>query len=291
MHSYLKTIGFSNIKDRIDVEKLIQKVIEAPSVKMIAKTTKKSSIVEYTAEFADGVGITVRGEIDENGQFHFEHYFPYLYGINVSTKEEVYINKRIDTDALTGMCDDYRIGVSLIFYLQNAVEFHEIKRKRKFPITAPITLSALAQEGKIILPTEKNEDKYKNNIENAKKSKLIAEAKNGDQEAIDSLTIDDIDLYATVSRRIRYEDVYSIVESSFIPYGSESDIYSILGTILDVRSTINTETNEKLFVMQIDCNQLLFEICINSNDLQGEPGAGRRFRGIIWMQGYVDFMM
>jgi len=34
---------------------------------------------------------------------------------------------------------------------------------------------------------------------------------------------------------------------------------------------------------------LSFRTCINKEDLMGEPGIGRRFKGNIWMQGSIDF--
>ena len=79
------------------------------------------------------------------------------------------------------------------------------------------------------------------------RNQLVAKAKNGDQEAIDSLTIDEIDLSTRINRRILSEDLYSIVETSFIPYGSESDNYSIIGTILNWNKANNPYTNEDIY--------------------------------------------
>lgn len=291
MHSYLKAIGFSNIKSRIEAEGLINKVVENASMKTLAKISNKISLVEYSIEYSENIGVSVRGEIDEKGKFYFDHYYPFLYGTNVSTIEELYINKKIDTQAYTGMCDDYRIGVSLIFYLHNVIDLFNFKKKINFPFSVPITLSALSCEGKIILNTYKDEEMIKNYASEVyKKSRLIADAKSGDIEAIENLTMDDIDMYANIARRIQKEDVYTMVESSFIPYGSESDIYSILGTIIDLKEVQNTETKEKLYVMLINCNQIEFEVCINKKNLYGQPSKGRRFRGTVWIQGYVDFL-
>ena len=289
MHSFLKAIGFSQLKSRKEVEALIQMVINQASERHMIRLGNSSSVAELSMEFGEGVGITVRGEYDEDEVFHMEHYFPFFSGRNVSTREQVYISKRVDTDAYTGMCDDYRLGVSLIFYLQNSIDYFNFKQK-KGQLVHSVTLSALALDGKILLPVEKNE--RQNNISNADihyRSQLIAEAKKGNQEAIDSLTVDDIDLYAMVSKRIKYEDVYSIVDTSFIPYGSESDNYTVLGTILEHNLIKNTRTGEDVCILQLDCNHLVFEVCINKNDLLGEPLPGRRFRGTVWMQGNVDF--
>ena len=41
--------------------------------------------------------------------------------------------------------------------------------------------------------------------------------------------------------------------------------------------------------MNLDCNDLNFDICINKKDLLGEPEVGRRFKGVVWLQGCVNF--
>jgi hypothetical protein len=71
-------------------------------------------------------------------------------------------------------------------------------------LNVPVILSALSVEGRTILPIKKDEIQVKNiTAEKINRNKLIAEAKKGNQEAIDSLTIDDFDTYARVSRRAK----------------------------------------------------------------------------------------
>lgn len=290
MHSFLRAIGFSKLNNRLEVDKLIHKVIEEATMKHLLSMDDKSTLAELSLEFADGVGITVRGEYDEENNFHIEHYFPFYKGLNTSTREEVFISKRVDTDAYTGMCDDYRLGVSLIFYLQNNIDYLNAKYVGNNSRTHSISLAALASEGKILLPVDKNEKAEKiSKADMRMRNQLIAEAKKGNQDAIDSLTIDDIDMYAMVSKRIKQEDVYSIVDTSFVPYGSESDNYTVLGIITEVRMVTNQHSKEILYILSLDSNNLSFEVCINKEDLFGEPCIGRRFRGTIWMQGSVDF--
>lgn len=291
MHSFLRAIGFSEIKTRKDVDKLIKHVLNNADNKRIMSVNENMTVSEISLEISDRVGITLYGEYDEMGEFHLEHYYPYLKGLNVTTKEEVFISKRVDTDAYTGLCDDYKIGVSLIFYLQNVIDYLEIKKNvRGYGSIAPVNLSALSLEGKILFPIEKSEKQIMiSKADNNHRSNLIAEARKGNQEAIESLTIDDIDMYALVSKRIRKEDIYSIVDTSFVPYGSESDNYTMLGTILDVNEITNSITDEKMYRLNIECNQLVFEVCINKKDLLGEPEPGRRFKGNIWLQGKVEF--
>lgn len=289
MHSYLKAIGF-HLSNRQEEENLIRQVIEQAEEKQIYEENG-IRFAEIRLEIAEDVGLVVRGEYDEKDEFHVEHYFPYLRGKNVSTQEEVFVSKRVDTEAFTAMCDDFRLGVSLIFYLQNAVDYMKI---REFcgdePMYHPITLAGLALRGKILLPIKKDKNMEKiMSSDVAHRTYLISEAKKGNQKAIEDLTLDDIDMYTMVSRRIQQEDVYSIVDTTFIPYGSESDNYTVLGIIQNVKTVENKMTKEEIYILQLCCNQMEFEVCINKKDLLGEPLPGRRFRGIVWMQGNVDF--
>lgn len=292
MHSYLRAIGFGNINNRMDLERLIDHTLENSKKSRTTQLNQHTSLSEITMEYGDGIGITVRGELDENNKFHMEHYFPSLNGQAVSTREEVGINKRVDSEAYTGMCDDFRIGVSLIFYLQNVVEYLE-KKNQNMPMGTPfpITLAALSLEGRILLPIEMDEVQVRNiTAETKHRNNLIAEAKKGNQDAIDSLTIDDIDTYAMISRRAKKEDIYSIVDTSFIPFGSESDNYSVIATITECSEIVNTYTKEEIYDLQLVCNDIAFRLCINKQDLLGEPVVGRRFKGNIWMQGSIGFL-
>lgn len=289
MHSFLRAVGFGSVKSRNDEEKLINLVIDNATEKQVFRMSEERSVVELKMEVAEDTGIVVRGETDARGIFHVAHYFPIRCGNSVTTEEPLFVNKRVDTDAYTGMCDDYRIGVSLIFYIQNVVDLLKNPIRKKERRRCPVYLSALATEGKILLPVEKTKkeaEKVKSDLQN--RSALIAEAKQGNPEAMQSLTFDDIDQYALVSRRIRKEDIYSIVETSFIPYGSESDNYSILGYINSVEKQTNSYTKEEFYVLNVECNEMNYDVCIHADDLLGEPLPGRRFRGNVWMQGKVE---
>ena len=98
-----------------------------------------------------------------------------------------------------------------------------------------------------------------------------------------------MDLYTTLSKKIRKQDVYSLVDTYFMPYGVECDQYSVLGEIVEARKVENFLTKETVHIMKVNCNDLEFDVCINEKDLLGEPAVGRRFKGNIWMQGYINF--
>ena len=291
MHSYLKSIGFSKIEKKKDIDELLNEVVNNYDEKIVAENESEHLYAEISKEYGINSGITVFGEYDENNVFQREYWYPYFRGAQVSSREEVLIEKHADKESYAGACDDMRVGVTLIFYLQNVGEY--ILEKGRGALTKgekAVSLSGLAKEGKILLPIKKNErkeDKDKKAINN--RNHLIAAARNGDEEAIENLTLEDIDIYTMISRRILHEDVFSIVESYFMPYGMECDQYNVMGEILECTETTNYITKEKMYQLSLECNNICLEVCINSNDLMGEPKKGRRFKGTIWLQGRVDF--
>ena len=236
-------------------------------------------------EFGQFIGIAVRGEYIDENNFQLDYYYPYFIGSGVTTEERVEIEKRSDREAYAGVCDEMRIGVTLIFYLQNVVEYLQesrTKNSRRFPVNT--TMSALSAGGVVILPIYKNESQIKSSQKlSSNRSHLMEAAREGDEEAMESLTLKDIDTYSMISRRIMTEDIFSIVDTYFMPYGIESDQYSIMGEILDYYTLENHKTQEKCYVLTINSNQLVFDVCINQEDLLGEPAPGRRFKGTIWM--------
>ena len=150
-------------------------------------------------------------------------------------------------------------------------------------------LSGLSVDGCILLPMKQKKAKTLNTVDSDKKDRkqLIAEAREGDESAMESLTMEDIDLYSSITRRIQNEDILSIVTTYFMPYGIESDQYSVLGDIIELTEEKNIITNEKIYCIKVSCNDIIFSVCINKNDLIGEPMVGRRFKGNIWMQGSI----
>ena len=292
MHRYLRAIGFSNLKSRLQVNNLLAYVIQnADEKKYTSMNDMDIMFAEYSMDFAENLGITVRGEFNEENQFVFDYYFPYSRGTQISSYEDISIERHAEKESYAGICDDIKVGVSLIFYLQNVISYLKIKNADRLPIKGTsLILSALSVDGTILLPLEKREsDLKKTKKESINRSKLIASARNGDEDAMESLTLEDIDTYTNISRKILKQDVFTLVDTYFMPYGVECDQYSVLGEIIDYQFVENKMTKEEICQMTICCNDLYFDVSINKKDLLGEPKTGRRFKGIIWMQGHINF--
>jgi hypothetical protein len=289
MHSYLRAIGFSGIQKESEAEKLLEDVYKHFDHRETARE-EQSVFLEMKKEFAPNMGIILCGDLDQEG-FHRQYYFPYYNGNGITTTEDVIVEKRVNGDSYSGVCDDGRVGVSLIFYLQNPGEYRKEQLVNQlFGRQTVTTLSGLSTSGMILLPVRKNNEQIDvQKKSSAKRNQLISAAKNGDPEAIESLTIEDMDLYSMLSRRVYTEDIYAIVDTFFMPYGIECDQYQIMGNIVDCEKVRNSITKEYIYQMRMECNDLNFDICINEKDLMGSPEIGRRFKGTIWLQGKIAF--
>ncbi len=291
MHKYMRAIGFSELTDRRKEQKLITDIVVNATHRAYTSNGEETILAEFCEDFAQNIGIAVCGEFDAEDKFTYDYFYPYLRGTGISSYEDVSVERHADKESYAGICDDIKVGVSLIFYLQNIVPYVKAQHMDMLPVKGTtLTLSGLSISGNIILPIDKDEGE-KQRIQKASlsRNKLIAAARKGDEEAIESLTLEDMDLYTSISRKILTEDVFTLVDTYFMPYGVECDQYSVLGEILDISLQVNRITKEEIYVMRINCNDLEFDICINKKDLYGEPQIGRRFKGVIWMQGYINY--
>ncbi len=290
MHSYLQAIGFSNITKE-ELDQLIYETIRKPDSHEVALDSDGNEFVEMDFEVCEHVGIAIRGVYDTNDNFKVDYYYPYCKGDVLSTNGELDIIKQSDKESYQGFCDEIRLGVNLIFYLQNTIEYlQKEKGKRGYDGERfyRTYMTGLSLEGKILLPIAEPTIK-KTNKKTTDRASLMAAAREGDENAIESLTLEDMDTYSMISKRVVKEDIYSIVRTTFMPYGIESDKFSVIGEIKEFHKLTNYVTMEELYVMHLESNDIEFNVCINEKDLLGIPEIGRRFKGNIWMQGTVEF--
>ncbi len=291
MHKYMRAIGFSEYSDRKRLKELLTDVIMNSDERGYTMNQEDIMLGEFCKNFADSVGIAVCGEFDDDDKFIYEYYYPYLSGKGITSYEDISVERHAARDSYSGVCDEMKVGISLIFYLQNMIPYVKAQSTGKLPVRGTsVTLSGLSVNGSIMMPIMKDElQKQRVKQNSVDRSNLLAAAKKGDEEAIETLTLEDMDMYTTISRRIQKEDVFSLVDTYFMPYGVESDQYSVLGEIVAMRQSTNYVTGEKIYILTICCNELTFDVCINIIDLFGEPQVGRRFKGIIWLQGFINF--
>lgn len=290
MHQFLRSVGFSQL-NRKELQALVTRIIlEAPK-RAYTSLDDQNIIATYSKEFAPGIGITVVGQFDEDDQFAYDYFYPYLEPRDISTEEDVSVERHAATESYAGVFEDVRMGISVIFYLQNLVPYVKALRADELPITGTtLSLSALSIDGIILMPLQKTvSDVFKNIQTSRSKAKLINAARNGDEEALENLTLREMDTYSTIAQKIKQDDIFTLVDTYMMPYGVECDQYAILGEITEVEEVTNSATNEQLYHMNVNVNDISIQLVVNKADVFGQPEVGRRYKGNIWLQGVINF--
>ena len=291
MHKYMRAVGFSSFESRRKLQELLTEVVLNSDKRAVTINDENMLLGEFSKNFAEGLGIAVCGEFDEEEKFTYEYYYPYLDGDGITSYEDVSVERHADKDSYAGVCDDIKVGISLIFYLKNRIPYIKAQTTGQLPVRGTtLTLSALSTGASVMLPIQKDEEQMQR-VKQASiaRNDLMAAARKGDEDAIETLTLEDMDMYTVISKRIQKEDIFSLVDTYFMPYGVECDQYSVLGEIVRMRMTTNKITGEKIYILTICCNELTFDVSINIIDLFGEQQEGRRFKGVIWLQGKINF--
>lgn len=305
MNLYARALGFDNLTSKAE-EKFIKTGIKESIKEGFVIRHEKLNRGVIILRLSKSTGLYIFGRFDKN-TFKYEYYFPFVVGKTVSDNEEMTIERHLDKESYAVICDELKTGVTLIFFLQNVMDYLEyLYSGTDFPVpefnpdikneicrqpikNKKVSLTALSLGGMILLPIRKEKKRARSREEDITRKNLIQAAKNGDEDAIESLTIEDIDTYNELSQRILKEDVFTIVDSTFMPCGVECDQYSVIGEILELQVEENIYTGEKIYVMVLECNSLIITTAINKAHLMGEPAVGRRFKGQIWLQGNVHF--
>ena len=246
MHRFLRAAGFSMYQKKKDIRALLRCLAREAGTSSCLQLDRETELYEIKTEVAPGIGVAMYGELNEQDEMEIEYYYPYILNEEVTSRAECSIQRHTEKETYAGLLDEYKVGLSLIFYLLNPIEYRECYRKERERLqVTSVSLAGFANRGK--------------------------------------------DLYSMASRRATREDIYSIVDTTFMPSGIECDQYSILGEIKEVICKKNRFTGEEIYDLKVECNDLYFRVGINKMDLLGEPLPGRRFKGKIWMMGTAHF--
>ena len=130
MHKYLRAIGFSSIKKRTEYEKLIRFCAQNATNRFYTTKTpvhadseEEDMLAVFYKDFADGLGLAVCGEYDEQNRFSYDYCFPYLRGEGITSYEDITVERHADKESYAGVCDDIKVGITLIFYIQNIIPY------------------------------------------------------------------------------------------------------------------------------------------------------------------------
>lgn len=299
MHKFLRAIGFSGIYSRESMQTLIEVTIKNSGERLFTTYEGDTLLAEYSTFFGPGIGLTVCGEMTNDEKFIYEYSFPYFRADLDSSREMITVERHAANISFAGVCDDERVGITIIFYLQNRIPYVIKKSTNTLPDKGTIlSLTGLSLEGTIVMPLLKKPKEVQKVKDKSGKNVLFSngfEGVSADREAearaasSDAHVMDDLEMYTRLSKRLKDNDIYSIVDTYFMPYGVECDQYSVLGEILKFRLVKNVLTNEEVYQILLLCNEIKIAVSINKSDLLGEPQVGRRFKGNIWLQGNIKY--
>lgn len=290
MHTYLRAIGFRDCKSRQQLEDIYRCTLNTPNRKIMTTISVDTSLLQFEKDFGKDFGLSLIGEYDINGALSIEHYFPYMKGQRIMQFENIIIQKQTDKESYAGVCEDYHLGMTIIFYIINIADYAKSKwlNYSNRQITN-VRFSGLCINGVILLGMHHTKQEIAIDAKGReRRNHLLESAREGDMDAMEQLTYDEMNTYTSISSRIMREDVLSIIDTSFMPCGVECDHYMIIGNIYAVEKLQNTYSREIVYNLLVEANGLVINVCINEADLQGEPRVGRRFRGEIWLQGVVN---
>lgn len=291
MHRYIRAIGFSRLENRSKQNKLIAAAFNDSTNKNEVPIDQDTNLVQVNRSFGEGIGISIVGEYDKDGIFSLDHFFPYCSGTVILEQSDLQIERYNDKEGYCGISDDYNLGMTLVYTLQNITDYikHSFTNQS---LPENVILGGLSLEGSILCGVHLDyiANPYdKQPISSKDRRNLIAKAKSGDMSALEDLTIDDMDTYSFVSKRIKDEDLFTVIETYFMPYGINNELYSVLGVITNITKITNEFSDELVYNLTVLCNDVTLNVAINSLDILGEPQIGRRFKGIVWLQGYINF--
>lgn len=292
MHGYLRAIGFSKINTRAKEWALTDSLIKTADETVSFRLDEDTRMLIYKKHVAPGCGVTLVGAETAVG-FRLEYYFPYMETELVTSRDACEVTRKNGQDAFLVSSEDSRFGVTTIFHLTNPQDFLEkgLRLDETYPVRKTC-LTGLAAGARILLPVAKTADQVQEqSIRNRKRTRLLQEARAGDEDAMEELTNQEMETISVVNQRIFQEDLYSVIDSFFMPYGVECDQYMLMGEILSVEELTNILTRERFYRILVKANDIEVTVGVLAADLAGAPRTGRRIKCQVWLQGTVDFLV
>ncbi len=307
MHQYLRSIGFSKMNKK-ELHDLLDEAMEYPDSYEETVDANGDNVAEIRMAVGSGMGISFIGNYDKREMFHVEHYEPYLIGERKTNEDAVGLVRLSASERYQGIYDNNNFGTEMIFSVNNVMEILRSIRKygiskRKddqehkelignhvqgISVKSSVAFSALAENGKIVMPMYKTREHLSGErVLQQKKTKLLEAAKEGDMDAIQELSINEMNAYHHAVQRTEKEDILSIVTTYCIPSGIESDQYDLMGEILSFWKKENIITMENVWILRVNSNDIVIDVAVNEKDLLGVPAVGRRFKGHVWLQGQL----
>lgn len=289
MESPITAIGFSEIDKKYTLEQLVSEVLDKPTKQQASRKDSKAVIAEYFKSFGEDMYVAVRIAVKsdkDDSKIEVEQCEPYLDTRFIIDVEDLSVEEIDDEYNYYVICEERETGMQFIFWLQNAIEYNEACKDHE--TFNQVKIAALAMEGTIVLPIEKNEEDEEIEKEEREKIKvMLQKVREGDEEARIQLEAEEKEMDAQLKERMFDEDFLSIMSGYFVPTTLVDANYAILGEITEVDTRKNIKTGEEVYLFTLNVNDMPLQVMINKKHLVGYPSVGMRFMGTCWLQGTI----
>ena len=298
MDIFLRSVGFTRTKFFEKINQIKNEIIESPDKRVIFGCGEDGTYVEYYKTYGEGIGILLRGTMDEGENVQIESCEAFAIA-----DENAAVNKFIVEFVKNQpviVFEDVGTGNELVFSLQNKIDYFRDEQgfidfgrsvvfsraqgieKRK------VNYCAMSVYGSVILPVykDKQEDSEQLEDESFYKS-LVLRFKEGDDEAEEMLKLYAEETSYVINERLQEEDLLSVVEGYFLPMEDNETDYSVLGEIVAISRTFNEFTGDEVVKLTLNVTGSRIQLIINSRDLTGYPMLGMRFMGTCHLRGSV----
>ena len=121
MNLYIRTLGFDNMTSEAEAKFIKTGIRESIKEGFVIRHEKLDRGV-IILRLSNSTGLYVYGRYEKN-IFKYEYYFPFVVGKALSDNEEMTIERHLDKESYAVICDELKTGVTLIFYLQNVMDY------------------------------------------------------------------------------------------------------------------------------------------------------------------------
>ncbi len=254
--------------------------LQKPTTFSVVGLSNEQSLALVERDIQGQAGIAVVGIMKDNGDVTPDYCFPYVRSTHISSDARISYERKASVEGFSGMCEDSRLGMAMIFDVQNITDVMRDAKSRTLedPPFTRVALTLLLQDGMVILPISENNPTFVRNRTTLQERFATADVQN-DPEALERMAKEELARYEKAMKRVEETDVFSVVDNFFMPHGMESDNYYFLGTILSRKLFVNELTDERFYRILLEVNGIELMVAVNEKDLVGAPEPGMRLKG------------
>ncbi len=288
MIDFLSMLNIEYKEDKDFIDSIITSIIKERELVYEWSSFQYDKIVDIKKMYTDSVSILVRSVMQNKKTLDVRLFIPIAIGDKFTKSENIKVS--YNKTHIVAVAYTYsETGGTPINFVVNNVEDYEIAIMQNAKVTG-VYLSGFANEAIIVLPIDDRYDDIDDDLDMAVmgSEKFADSVKELDGED------DTYDKYyeemKLMQELLKTEDVLSVMEVYFFPIENFETMYSVLGMILEVDREYLKDGSGFLYKLKVKSMGIVVDVYVNENQLLGEPKAGMRFKGNIWLQGKIEFV-